>query len=216
MQTAYTCPCHTDGCIHVQTCTHADMRYVHTHAQECTCTHAHTTYMQLMHTCTTHTYSSMHAHMHTCVHTLKPNQVSTGHLFPLPAKITSWPRRTAFRLRNPSPRYSPSTSVPTLLTPVTQGKLCLLFEMQPPQSYPCLSAHTHPSGRTGQLLPPLPKNLHFRAGVQDSVTIGTQPGMPSLGAVGPGPGGLASRSPEGGSQTQLLYLFRTRTVSLLT
>lgn len=167
---------------HMHTCRHA---YVHTHAQ-CMCTHAH------MH------HRRTQAYMHTRVHTLKPNQVSVGHLFPLPAKITSWPRRTAFHLRNPSPRCSPSTSVPTLLTPVTQGKLCLLFEMKPPQGCPCFSAHAHPSGRTGQLLPPLPQNLHFRAGVQDCVPIGTQPGMASLGTAGPGPGGLASRSPEGG------------------
>lgn len=95
----HTCtPMQTCLCSHAHTCTyttHADITHVHT--QACTCTRiTHTNHAH----CNMHTHTHPQACNHACthVHTLKPNQVSVGHPFPLPAKTTSWPRRTAFRL----------------------------------------------------------------------------------------------------------------------
>lgn len=114
----HTCtPMQTCLCSHAHTCTYttcADITHVHT--QACTCTL--TSHIQIMHTATCiHTHPQACNHACTHVHILKPNQVSVGHPFPLPAKTTSWPRRTAFRLPNPGPRRSPSMSVPTVLPP---------------------------------------------------------------------------------------------------
>lgn len=147
-----------------------------THATHA-CTHAHTA-----HACA-HIHTQ--AYMHICVHTLKPNQVSVGHPFPLPTKTTSWPRRTAFRLPNPSPQMLSSCICAQPASPtVTQSKLCLLCEMNPTRGAgPVLLPMHTPGGGQATHCHLWTQNVHCRPKVQGCVPTGTLPRMASVGAA---------------------------------
>lgn len=158
--------------------------YMHTHADMpmFSCTHLHIHHTCRYYTCSHtsmhmhshHTYKSctlQHAYTHTstsmqpCMHTRAHTQTKPGQCRPsfspsckdnIMAKenslpfAKSWPQTFSIHV-------CPHWASPTM----TQSKLCLLCEMNPPRGWPCSSVHAHPQGRAGYPLPPLAPKSAF-------------------------------------------------------
>lgn len=85
-----------------------------------------------------------HARAHTCTRVCTHTQTKSGQCWPsfsLPCnKNPAWPRRTAFHLPNHIPQTLSAHVCPhpSSLT-VTESKLCILHDMNPPRGWPCPS-----------------------------------------------------------------------------